>query len=216
MTPDTSAVNWINITYNEMTTETAKRKYVLKDRAARQAETRRRIVESTVALHQEIGPAQTQISEVARRAGVQRVTVYNHFPDDRSLFAACSAHWRALHPGPDAQRWRSIPSAAERVRMVLGDIYAWYRETASMTGNVLRDSQTLPVLHSVIKGGLLRYLNSIPEIVAEPFDARGKRRERIVGAARAAVDFQFWRALEPLGDEDAAELGAGLVELAAR
>ncbi|MCY7302061.1 MAG: TetR/AcrR family transcriptional regulator, partial [Thermoleophilia bacterium] len=41
-----------------------------------------------------VGPAATQISEIARRAGVQRVTVYNHFPDEASLFAACSAHWR--------------------------------------------------------------------------------------------------------------------------
>lgn len=199
-----------------MNTRTVKRSYVLRDRAVRQAETRRRITEATVALHQELGPAATQISEVARRAGVQRVTVYNHFPDDRSLFAACSAHWRSLHPTPDPQRWLTISDPGERLRAALGDLYSWYRETAPMTGNVLRDAQTLPALHGVLEGGLLPYLNAIPNIVSAPFRAPGRRRERIIRAARAAIDFQFWRALEPIGDAEAAELGAGLVELAAR
>ena len=82
-----------------------KRKYELKKRAERQEETRRRIVEATVALHLEKGPAVTRISEIARRAGVQRVTVYNHFPYETSLLAACSSHWRALHPAPDPASW---------------------------------------------------------------------------------------------------------------
>lgn len=169
-----------------------------------------------MALHQEIGPAATQISEVARRAGVQRATVYNHFPDDRSLFAACSAHWRSLHPSPDPVRWLAVSDPGERLRAALGELYSWYRETAAMTGNVLRDAQTLPALHGVIEGGLLRYLSGIPDILSDPFNTRGRRRERILRSAGAVVDFQFWRALEPLGDADAAELGAGLVELAAR
>src|SRR5919197_414424 len=49
------------------------------------------------------------------------------------------------------------------------------------------------------------------EILAEPF----ARRDRVDAALRAALDFHFWRALAPLGDEEAAELAAGLVELAA-
>lgn len=199
--------------YTEMTT---KRTYVLRHRAERQADTRRRITEAAVALHLEVGPAATQVSEVARRAGVQRVTVYNHFPDDASLLAACSAHWRAQHPAPDPARWLAIGDAGGRVRAALRDLYAWYRETAPMTGNVLRDAHTDPALHRVIEGGLLRYLDRIPRIVSEPFRGRGSRKERIVLAARAAVDFHFWHALESLGDEGAAELGAGLVELAAR
>ena len=76
---------------------TGKRKYELKKRAERLAETRRRITEATVELHRTVGPAATQINEVARRAGVQRMTVYNHFPDESSLLAACSAHWRSPH-----------------------------------------------------------------------------------------------------------------------
>ena len=93
--------NSVNIEY----TNAGKRKYELKKRAEQVEATRRRITEATVELHRTVGPAATQISEIARRAGVQRVTVYNHFPDEAALFAACSAHWRALHPAPDPAAW---------------------------------------------------------------------------------------------------------------
>jgi AcrR family transcriptional regulator len=194
----------------------SRRKYELKQRAERLEENRRRIVEAAVELHRTVGPAGTRISEVARRAGVQRVTVYNHFPDDASLFAACSAHWRALHPAPDPAGWDSIADPGARLRAVLGDLYAWYRETEPMTANVLRDLERLPALRAVIEGGLGRYLAAVEELLAEPFRVRGRRRERLEAAIRAAVSFQLWQALAPLGDGEAAELAAGLVELAVR
>src|SRR5687767_7832621 len=96
-----------------------KRAYVLKDRAASQAATRRRIVEATMAYHQEVGPAATTLSDIARRAGVQRATVYNHFADDSALFAACSAHWRELHPAPDPAHWFAISDPSARLRAAL-------------------------------------------------------------------------------------------------
>jgi AcrR family transcriptional regulator len=65
------------------------RTYTLKRRAEQQAETRQRIVEAAVDLHS-VGPAFTTISMIAERAGVQRHTVYAHFPDERSLYLACS------------------------------------------------------------------------------------------------------------------------------
>jgi AcrR family transcriptional regulator len=192
-----------------------KRKYELKKRAERLAETRRRITEATLELHRTVGPAATQINEVARRAGVQRMTVYNHFPDESSLFAACSAHWRALHPAPDPAAWRALEQPGARLRLGLGELYAWYRETEPMTANVLRDAQVLPALRPIIEGGLLRYLDQARQVLIEPIAVRGHRRERVAAAVRAAVDFHLWRSLAPLGDPEAAELAAGLVELAA-
>jgi len=192
-----------------------KRKYELKKRAERLAETRRRITEATLELHRTVGPAATQVNEVARRAGVQRMTVYNHFPDEASLFAACSAHWRALHPAPDLAAWRALDEPGKRLRFGLRELYAWYRETEPMTANVLRDAQILPTLRPIIEGGLLRYLDQARQVLTEPIGAHGRRRERVDAAARATVDFHTWRALAPLGDADAAELAAGLVELAA-
>ena len=82
------------------------RKYEKKERARRQEQTRQRIVEAAVDLHTSVGPAQTTISGIAKRAGVERHTVYAHFPDDGTLFRACSEHWAARHPLPDPERWR--------------------------------------------------------------------------------------------------------------
>jgi AcrR family transcriptional regulator len=70
----------------------------MKRRAKRQEETRRRIVEATVEMHESVGMARTTISAIAEKAGVQRLTVYRHFPDERALFTACRGHWLAANP----------------------------------------------------------------------------------------------------------------------
>jgi AcrR family transcriptional regulator len=192
-----------------------KRKYELKKRAEQLEETRRRITETTVELHRTLGPATTQISEIARRAGVQRRTVYNHFPDDASLLAACSAHWRALHPAPDPARWLETDDPYQRLRLGLRELYGWYRETEPMTANVLRDAELLPALRTIVERGLGAYLDRVHRTLAAAFRARGRRRARVDAATRAVVDFHLWRTLAVLGDADAAELAAALVERAA-
>jgi AcrR family transcriptional regulator len=193
----------------------SKRTYEQKKRAEGVKETRRRITEATVELHRTVGPAATQITDVARRAGVQRVTVYNHFPDEAALLAACSSHWRALHPAPDAAAWRTNRDPDERLRYGLRELYAWYRETEPMTANVLRDAEIVPALRSLVERGLGRYLENVRRILAEPFAVRGRRRRDVAAAVHAVVDFHFWRALAPLGDSHAADLAARFVRLAA-
>jgi AcrR family transcriptional regulator len=192
-----------------------RRKYELKKRAERLEETRRRITEATVELHATVGPAATKISEIARRAGVERVTVYNHFPDDISLLTACSQHWRALHPAPDPSAWVAIPDPGERLRAGLGKLYAWYRETEPMMANVQRDAESLPALKAVLDGGLGPYLEAVRGILAAPIQAEGRTGERVKAATRAATSFHLWRSLSGLGDEEAADLAAKLVEAAA-
>jgi len=194
-----------------------KRKYELGKRAEGQAETRRQIIEATVELHRTVGPAATQITEIARRAGVQRVTVYNNFPDEAALIAACSAHWRALHPAPDPAGWLATTDPGERLRLGLSELYAWYRETEPMTANILRDAGLVPALRPVVDKGLGGYLDTVRQVLGESARAglRGRRRERVDAALSAAADFHVWRLLAPLGDSGAAELSAALVELAA-
>src|SRR5215207_2720166 len=109
---------------NAMSTE--RRPYQLKERAKRQEETRRRIVDATVELHEEVGPARTTVSEIARRAGVQRLTVYKHFPDDAELFAACSGQYLEAHPWPDMGPALALEDPVERVRAVLNRLYPRY------------------------------------------------------------------------------------------
>ncbi len=192
-----------------------KRKYELKKRGEQKAETRRRIVEATVELHRTVGPAATRINEIATRAGVQRVTVYSHFPDEATLFAACSAHWRTLHPAPDLREWGAVAEPGVRLRTALTAIYRWFRETEPMTAKVLRDMELKPALRPIIEGGLGRYLAAVERVLVEATGARGATKKRVAAAARATVELHMWRALASLGDREAADLAAGLIELAA-
>lgn len=172
-----------------------KRKYELKARADRQAETRRRITEATVALHEEVGPARTTVAEVARRAGVTRLTVYNNFPEERELFAACQRHWFERHPAPDLD-----PS--EGLQKVLSALYGWYRETARMAENVRRDRAHVPELDA---------------LMSETGDVRMAQLAEALGGGpmiALALDFWTWRRLAAEGLSDA--LSASLMARAAR
>ena len=113
------------------------RTYTLKKRAEQQAQTRQRIVEAAVDLHGTVGPANTTFSMVAERAGVQRHTLYAHFPDERSLLLACSALHGDRHPMPDAAVWRDIADRRERLETGLGAVYDWYARNESLTACVL-------------------------------------------------------------------------------
>ena len=121
-----------------------KRRYELKARAARQADTRERIVRATVDLHSEVGPARTTVAEIARRAGVQRLTVYNHFPEDSQLLAACQGHWLTEHPPPDPGPALALDNPEDRLRAALVALYRWYRATEPMAGLVRRDRESGP------------------------------------------------------------------------
>jgi AcrR family transcriptional regulator len=121
------------------------RRYELKRRAERQEETRQRIVDATIELHKTVG-SQATITEIARRAGVGRVTVYRHFADEDTLFAACSGHYFSQHPFPDLQRWRQIEDPLDRLREGLRESYAWYDENEQMIAIALADVRDLPIM----------------------------------------------------------------------
>lgn len=125
------------------------RSYTMTRRAEAQAETRRRIVEAAVDLHSTVGPARTSISMVAERAGVQRHTLYAHFPDERSLFMACSGLAMERDPLPDPAPLDSIADPGERLRTGLGALYAWYARNAQRVGCILRDRDEMPVLQEI-------------------------------------------------------------------
>src|SRR5687768_14578310 len=103
------------------------RKYELRQRAERQAETRQRIVEAMVALHGEGGPARTTISAMAERAGVERLTVYRRFADETAMFQACSAHFATEVAPPDPAAWAGVAEPAERLRAALLAFYGYFR-----------------------------------------------------------------------------------------
>ena len=185
-----------------------KRRYELKARAQRQQETRRRIVEATVALHREVGPARTTVAEIARRAGVQRLTVYNHFPEDVELFAACQSHFLSEHPLPDLGSALSLPDPRARTQAVLQALYASYREREPMTEKVLRDRMLVPALDGLLERTMDAQQEQLGDTIAAGFAARGLRRARLRALVAVALDFWTWRRLtrHGLDDASAAEL----------
>ena len=165
------------------------RKYELKARAESIQATRRRITEATVELHRTVGPARTTISAIAEKARVQRVTVYRHFPDERELFAACSAHWLASDPPPDPGRWAEIADPDERCIAGLTRLYHWYARQEAMLANVERDATVLPQLADVADPAPL--LRSMREVLM----AGRKERRRTRAALGHALEFSTWRSL---------------------
>ena len=165
---------------------------------------RRRIVEATVALHSEVGPAKTTIAEIARRAGVQRLTVYKHFPIDAELFAACSAQWMEDNPMPDLSGALAIEDPAHRVREVLALLYGRFRDTEQMIAHIQRDRLVMPALDERASLTFDAAMSRLAASLSEGFKARGKEAERLNAMLAVALSFWTWRALKRLGLSDAA------------
>jgi AcrR family transcriptional regulator len=194
--------------------EAKQRKYELKERAQKQAETRQRIVEATAALHAEVGPARTTVAEIARRAGVTRLTVYTHFPEEEELFGACSAHFVSQHPPPDVTRWAEIEDPAKRLRRALADLHEWYRRGQSTMSNVQRDAGGMPALAQVVRRGRAPFDAAVIDLLSA---GRGRRTRRLEAAISLATSFPAWERLaivEELPPREVVEVLAGMVEAA--
>src|SRR6266852_7622554 len=165
------------------------RKYELKERAESLNATRQRIVEATVELHGSVGPARTTISAIAERAGVQRLTVYRHFPDDRSLFQACTRHSWAENPLPDPSAWALVGDPEERLRVGLGEIYAFFRANEELTANVRRDLPDMPVMRAVAAPHAQRW-EDILNALDCGWKTPGRRRKRLRAVIGHAVEFE--------------------------
>ena len=189
------------------------RKYELRRRAERQAETRRRIVAATVALHEALGVARTTISDVAARAGVERATVYRHFPDERTLLAACTGHYLAQHPPPDPEPWGAIADPEARLRAALAGVYAYHRRTERMTDRAERDLPDLPALREVLAPNFAHWAR-VREALAEGWPVPEERRALVAAGVGHAIAFATWRSLvreQGLDDAQAVEAMVAMV-----
>ena len=171
------------------------RRYELKARAVAFEATRQRIVDATLALHEEVGPARTAITEVSRRAGVGRVTVYNHFPDEAALLSATSATWLAAHPPPDPRGGRRCQDPAKRLREALDELYPYYRANEAMLAHLTRDVEVVPALAEAFgRGGRGRARAGDARGAARPPPERKRgARRRLVAAIGLALSFATWQ-----------------------
>ncbi|MCB1488612.1 MAG: TetR/AcrR family transcriptional regulator [Bauldia sp.] len=180
------------------------RSYKLKKRAEQQEATRLKIVEAAVELHGTVGPAATTVSLLADRAGVQRHTVYAHFPDEGSLLLACSGLAQERDPMPDATPWRDIADRGERIRTGLTAIYRWYERNAGLTANVVRDAEYHQPTKDIVAFRIAPRIAAYRDILGEGLDEEGQI------ALGLALDFGTWRNLARSGGLDA-KRSAGLM-----
>lgn len=165
------------------------RTYTLKRRAESQAATRQRIVEAAIELHSSVGPALTTFSMVAERAGVQRHTLYAHFPDERSLLMACSGLTMERDPLPDAQAWRAIADRSERLRVGLAAIYGWYERNAALAGCVLRDAESSTLVGEIAAMRWGPHMAAFEEVLGAKLAAKQRAMLRL------ALSYFTWRSL---------------------
>ena len=195
---------------------TKRGKYELKRRAERQEETRRRITEAAVELHETVGATQATISAIAERAGVERRTVYNHFPNEHALFSACMGHHWAFNPWPDPTPWEEIADPEARLRRALGEVYAYYGRHERLLANFAADAHVNPTVREVAEP-YYRHWERMRDILATAWEARDGQRYLLGAALELALEFQTWRTLVRqggIGDEQAIELMVKMVRCA--
>lgn len=187
------------------------RRYRQRKRAKDQEETRERIVEATISLHQEIGGPATTISAIAERAEVERATVYRHFPDERALLEGCTGHYLAQNPPPDPARWAAIDDGMARLRTALEEIYAYHRQTEVMMARAAIDVPQMPVLAEVLSP-MFAYWESVGNLLAAPW--AGEEKASLYRAAIGhAIAFFTWQSLvrnEGLVEDEAIALMLGV------
>lgn len=197
-----------------MNTVSSHRPYRLIARAERQRETRDRIVAATEALHREVGPARTTIADIARRAGVERLTVYNHFPELIQLLGACQSHFLSNHPPPDiAPGPVSSRSAVRRLERALADLYAWFRANEATEEKIHRDRSLLPELDGLLRENADPVFDRAAAAYAKLIARSPRSAENVYSMVRVALDFGTWRMVTRRGatDGDAARLMARAV-----
>ena len=192
------------------------RKLQLRARAVRQSQTRLRITQATVELHQERGPLRTTITEIAQRAGVERLTVYRHFPDEVALYQACQEHFFALHPLPNLALWQEVLTFPDRLTFGLSELYEYWEETQAMFTSVLRDYEVDPERSGA---GVVIFISHARDALLYGEDLSGHRGQILSAAVGHAVHFYTWRSLvgkEGLSQTDAVKMMCELILLGRR
>jgi AcrR family transcriptional regulator len=187
------------------------RGYTMRARQETVGQTRLRITEATVRLHERVGPRETTVSAIAAEAGVTRLTVYRHFPDEEALVMACSAHWGGLHPRPDRAGWSRVADPVARLHTALAETYAWSRTAAPMMTKIHRDLDLMPAF---VADFLADDERARVAVLAAGFHARGGGRRRLSAALRHALRVSTWESLcvdSGLEDGEAARLMVGAV-----
>ncbi len=174
----------------------------MQGRAESQKATRRRIIDATMRLHEEVGPRGTTISAIASEAGVQRLTVYRHFPDEKALFEACTSHWLQLNPPPQPESWGSITEPMERTKAAARAFFRYYSATQRMWRRSHRDIGEVPSLGRPM-ARFSAFVVSVGNDLAAALAHERAASHLVAVTLQHAIAFSTWEDLERLGLSDA-------------
>jgi AcrR family transcriptional regulator len=154
-------------------------------------ETRRRILEATLALHSEKGIFGTSWQDIARRADVSVGTVYKHFPSLDELVPACGELMYAITRPPSLEDAPEIFAGAhtleERLGRLVSELFDFYERGAPYIETDFQERQ-LPVVRE-----WEAYMRAtIAGLVREALLPAGPD-ESTVGAVSALLDFPTFK-----------------------
>lgn len=193
-----------------------KRPYNMRKRAQSREETRQRIVEATMKLHESLGPRATTISAIAEEAGVQRLTVYRHFPDETAVFQACTSRWLDLNPPPDPAEWAEVDTPRARLQQALGAFYGYYSRTRRMWTMAFRDVEDVPALKAPM-AEVASFMETVARDLCQALDP--ERQQAMLGpTVRHVLHFPTWNSMEAQGlpDDTKQQMALAWVDGAAR
>lgn len=176
-------------------------------------QTRDRIVAAAFDLHATIGPSRTTIRAIAEHAGLQRHTIYAHFPDIESLYEACTVHGIRSTSMPEADGWQAVAPPLGRLRHGLTQMIAWYRANEQMLGNVLFDFD--PTLPPPTEPDPFEVrMGALQAALMEGWTIEPDRRLAFEAVVGHALAFTTWRSLAAGGltDDQVVAVLVGLVE----
>jgi AcrR family transcriptional regulator len=191
------------------------RRYVMQQRAESRDATGRRIVDAAIEVRSARGGDRT-LTAIAARAGVSRLTVYRHFPDEVDLAKACMTRYVELHPPPDPAAWAAIASPATRLHHALTELYAWYRDNEAMLTNSAVDQFADPRLAEAL-APVTAGFEAMQQVVSAGWSVVGAESSMVDPAIDHALAFTTWLSLcrgQGLSQVSAVALMVRLVEAA--
>jgi AcrR family transcriptional regulator len=159
-------------------------------RAAASEETRLRIVDATVQLHNEQGISGTSMQDIADRAEVALATVYRHFPTVDDLVPACGGRNLELNPPPTPAVFEDFESGEERVSALVAALHANYARGMRTYEVGFAEAVTMPVVARFMDE-FSAYVGELVATAAAPYEA-GETQLKL---AAGLCNFRVWRAL---------------------
>jgi AcrR family transcriptional regulator len=128
---------------------------------------------------------------IAKRAQVAPQTVYNHFPELETLLGACTGHVRDRAPPLGPESYRSGRSAAARLRLLAGAVFARHAFVAPWMRFGRPEAALIPALGTIVAEGNTALRGLIAAAVAPDRAPTAA----FVDAAFVLLDYPAWQEL---------------------